>query len=81
MSEPQSDKPPMTPQVSLYWQNNGRTLADRRPGKTFQASSGLMCDECCTKMFYCDERHFHRDSCPYCLGTGRNASCLEGASK
>ena len=64
--------------VSLYWQNHGKTEADRRPGKTFQRSDGsLGCAECCTKMITqvdCD--CYHRDSCPHCMGTGQNASCL-----
>ena len=64
--------------VSLYWTNHGKTEADRRPGKTFQRSDGsLGCAECCTKMITqvdCD--CYHRDSCPHCLGTGQNASCL-----
>ncbi len=64
--------------LSLYWRNLGKTEADRRPGKTFERSDGsLGCDECCTKMITqveCPE-HFQRESCPFCLGTGENASC------
>jgi hypothetical protein len=66
--------------VSLYWQNQKKTEADRRPGKTFQRSNGsLGCDECCTKMITQDEcdHHFNRESCPFCLGTGTNASCQQ----
>lgn len=66
--------------VSLYWKNRGNTEADRREGKTFKRSDGTLgCDECCTKMITqipCPE-HFHRESCPYCLGTGQNASCFK----
>jgi hypothetical protein len=87
--------------VSLYWRNRGKTEGDRRPGKTFQRSDGLACDECChvfkphpdlkwlcatcggaqeeTKLITQDGpcTHFHRDSCPYCLGTSLNASCFD----
>lgn len=59
--------------VSQYWENRGKTLKDRRPGKTWVSSTGrVCCDECCTKMITqdgpCD--HFNRESCPFCLGTG-----------
>lgn len=62
--------------VSLYWQNRGKTEADKREGRTFIRSDGrLACDMCCFKDRECDTRgHFHRESCPYCLGTGINAS-------
>lgn len=61
--------------MSLYWRNKNKTLADRRLGKTFERSDGVLaCDQCCFGD-RCDERgHFDRDSCPYCLGTGVNAS-------
>lgn len=67
--------------VSEYWQRMGRTEADKRPGKTFKRSDGVLaCDECCTGMITqieCD--HFDRQSCPYCLGTGVAAkAALEG---
>ena len=65
--------------ISLYWRNQGKTEADRRPGKTFQSSNGsLMCDECCTHMITQDGpcNHFDRESCPFCLGTAKNASCF-----
>lgn len=62
--------------VSRYWQNLGKTEADKRPGRTFMGHGGvLICNECCLKDRECDTpRHFHRDNCPYCLGTGINAS-------
>lgn len=66
--------------VSLYWRNRGKTEADKRPGKTFVRSDGVLaCDECCLKDYAeCDERgHFNRESCPYCLGTGTNATTSE----
>ena len=65
--------------VSLYWQNMGRTEADRAHGATFQRSDGLACAECCTKMITQEGpcKCFHRDSCPFCLGTSLNASCFD----
>lgn len=64
--------------VSVYWANQGKTVADIRPGKTFQRSDGLACDECCNGMIPQDECHhaFRRESCPYCLGTSLNANCF-----
>jgi hypothetical protein len=69
--------------VSRYWQNQGKTEADRRPGKVFQRSDGLACAECCTKMFPQEGpcSHFHRDSCPFCMGTSLNASCFDANGK
>ena len=59
-------------EVSPYWRRLGKTIADRRPGRTFAGAGGvLICNECCWKDRPCDTPgHFHRDSCPYCLGTG-----------
>jgi len=47
----------------------------KREGKTWMASDGsLRCDECCNKE-RCDEpSHYYRPYCPFCLGTGVNAS-------
>ena len=65
--------------VSIYWANQGKAVADIRPGKTFQRSDGLACDECCTGMIPQDGpcNHFNRESCPFCLGTSLNASCFD----
>jgi len=66
--------------ISLYWQSRGKTGVDKQVGKTFRSSKGnLLCNECCTKLITqidCPE-HYHRDSCPYCLGTGTNSSCKD----
>ena len=64
-----------TMEVSKYWKNRGKTLGDRRPGKTYAGSTpwDLGCDECCSGLILqddCDHR-FLRESCPYCLGTGK----------
>lgn len=63
--------------ISLYWRNQGKTEADRRQsGRTFLRGNGsLGCAECCTKMITqveCD--CYHRDSCPFCLGTGEGTA-------
>lgn len=64
--------------VSLYWHKLGKTEADIKPGETFESSQGLMCAECCTKMIsQVDCNCWHRDSCPFCLGTSLNASCFD----
>ena len=63
------------PGVSCYWHNQGKTPADKRPGRTFESSMGnLMCAECCNGDHCDDPTHFDRQSCPYCLGSGINAT-------
>lgn len=64
---------------SEYWVRQGKTDADKRPGRTFETAYGLMCAECCNGDRCDDPSHFDRQSCPFCLGTGRNASCSEAA--
>jgi len=60
--------------ISKYWQSRGKTEKDKRPGgRVFQSSYGPMCNECCNGDRCDDPSHFHRDSCPYCLGTGTPA--------
>lgn len=68
--------PEVDREVSPYWRMMGKTVADRKPGRTFVAAGGiLMCNECCWKDRECDTPgHSHRESCSYCLGTGINAS-------
>lgn len=67
--------------VSLYWKNHGKTEADITPGATFERSDGLGCAECCTKLRETDCNCWHRDSCPYCLGTSLNANCFDANGK
>lgn len=63
------------PGVSCYWYFHGKTSVDKRPGRTFESSTGrLMCDECCNGDRCDDPSHFSRESCPYCLGSGTNAT-------
>ena len=63
------------PGVSCYWHMHSKTIADRRPGRTFKRSDGsLGCDECCNGDRCDDPSHFSRDSCPFCLGGGENAT-------
>lgn len=61
--------------ISEYWRKMGKTEADKKEGKTWTASDGnLRCDECCNGD-RCDEpSHYYRPNCPFCLGTGVNAS-------
>jgi hypothetical protein len=57
--------------ISPYWRNQGKTDADRKPGRTFKRSQGsLGCDECCNGDRCDDPTHYNRASCPFCLGTG-----------
>lgn len=68
--------------ISAYWKSHGKTEADVRPGRIFPRSDGVACAECCTKMITqveCD--CYHRDSCPFCLGTSLNASCFDADGK
>jgi hypothetical protein len=62
--------------VSEYWRRLGKAEVDKRPGgRTFTRSDGsLGCAECCNGDRCDDPSHFHRDSCPFCLGTGEPAS-------
>ncbi len=60
--------------ISRYWKGLGKTLADRKPGRTFQSSYGPSCNECCNGDRCDDPTHYNRESCPFCLGTGRNAT-------
>lgn len=60
--------------VSEYWRRQGKTEADKRPGRTFETSTGPMCNECCWGDHCDNPDHFHRLSCPFCLGTGKPAS-------
>lgn len=64
--------------ISEYWRRQGKTEADKRPGRTFQRSDdSLGCAECCNGDRCDDPSHFHRDSCPFCLGTGTNATTAD----
>ncbi len=60
------------PGISCYWNFQGKTLDDRRPGgRTFKRSDGSRgCDECCFGDRCDDRTHHDRDNCPYCLGSG-----------
>jgi hypothetical protein len=64
--------------ISNYWLEQGKTEADKQPGKTWLADNGtLRCNECCNKDYDDDEECTHayyRPKCPYCLGTGTNAT-------
>lgn len=61
--------------VSRYWQYHGKTENDKREGRVFRTSDGrLMCDECCNGDRCDDPAHVSRESCPFCLGTGSNAT-------
>jgi hypothetical protein len=61
--------------VSEYWQRQGRTEADKRPGKIWgpRSDGSYGCNECCTGDRCDDTSHFDRQSCPFCMGTGTNA--------
>lgn len=59
--------------ISQYWKGLGKTLADRRPGRTFESSYGPRCAECCNGDRCDDPSHYDRESCPFCLGTGATA--------
>lgn len=63
--------------ISEYWRRQGKTDANKRPGRTFESSFGLRCEECCNGDRCDDPTHFRTESCPFCLGTGKNASCGE----
>lgn len=61
--------------ISQYWKNLGKTESDKRHGRTFVLSGrSLGCAECCFGDRCDDPSHYSRDSCPFCLGTGTNAT-------
>jgi hypothetical protein len=61
--------------ISCYWAFHGKTVDDKKPGRTFKRSNGsLGCDECCNGDRCDDPSHYDRSSCPYCLGSGTNAT-------
>lgn len=64
--------------ISKYWLDQGKTESDKKEGKTYLSYDGsLRCDECCNKD-RCDEpSHYFRLSCPFCLGTGINATPIK----
>ena len=61
--------------LSRYWENQGKTLSDRRSdGRTFERSNSTAgCAECCNGDRCDDMSHYDRQSCPFCLGTGEPA--------
>jgi len=61
--------------LSKYWENQGKTLSDRRSdGRTFKRSNSTAgCAECCNGDRCDDMSHYDRQSCPFCLGTGEPA--------
>lgn len=64
--------------LSEYWRRQGKTEADKKPGRTWEMSSGrLGCSECCNGDRCDDPTHYNRDNCPFCLGTGTNATTME----
>jgi hypothetical protein len=61
--------------ISEYWKTQGKTEADKKIGRTWRAGENdLRCDECCNGDNCDDPTHYRRSNCPYCLGTGVNAS-------
>ena len=65
--------------ISPYWRGQGKTDADKKHGRTFERSDGrLGCAECCNGDRCDDPNHYDRDSCPFCLGTGTNATQQQG---
>lgn len=65
--------------ISEYWKRQGKSENDKRPGRTFSHSDGsLGCAECCNGDRCDDPTHFSRGSCPFCLGTGSNATVRIG---
>ena len=57
-------------EISEYWKSKGKTLSDKKIGKTWNDDGIFRCDECCFGD-RCDEpSHYYIDECPYCLGTG-----------
>lgn len=68
--------------ISRYWQNKGKTEADKKHGKTWIAADGsYRCAECCNKDRESDCDHYYRPNCPYCLGTGVNATTVDDLFK
>ena len=66
--------------ISEYWDRQGKTLSDRKPGQTFDMGTyGKGCAECCNHDRCRSDGDecflYHRQSCPYCLGTNKNLSC------
>lgn len=59
-------------EISEYWKRQGVT--EKREGKTWSSDDGKMhgCDNCCNGDRCDDPSHYHRSSCPFCLGTGQN---------
>ena len=48
---------------------------EKKKGRTWSDSGGkLHCNECCNGDRCDDSSHYYRPNCPYCLGTGINAS-------
>lgn len=66
---------------SKYWINALRTdtvTVDRLQfGRTYESNGKLYCDECCNGDRCDDPTHRRRESCPYCLGTGKNSAYYE----
>lgn len=69
-------------EVSEYWKNHGKTIADKIHGRVFELSNGRqMCDECCNKDGCDDPTHQYRGNCRNCLGTGYNLTADEHNAK
>ena len=65
----------MSRPISEYWKFHGKTEADKKEGRTWETSKGeLRCDECCNGDRCDDPTHRNINSCPFCLGTGINAT-------
>jgi hypothetical protein len=64
--------------ISNYWVLNGMTHKDKQPGKTFERSDGSFgCAECCNGDRCDDGTCYYRPNCPFCLGSGTNATIKE----
>lgn len=64
--------------ISEYWRRQGKTEADKRAGRTFERSDGVLaCNECCSGDRCDDPTHRRRENCLYCLGTGTNLTTKE----
>lgn len=69
-------------EVSKYWQNRGKTVADKSHGRVFELSDGTqMCNECCHGDRCDDSSHQYRPNCRNCLGTGYNLTADEHNEK
>lgn len=74
-----NEKPDDAASISEYWRRKGKSTEDKRPGRTFERSDGsLGCAECCNGDRCDDPSHCARQACPYCLGTGTNATVRLG---